>query len=66
MSPNLSSALLKEFAKELALLGTWKPPMSHLLVNSDTRIMREPAMVITAQSTERMVTMMVHIVSAQI
>ena len=30
---------------------------------SDTRIIREPAMVITAQRTVRMVTMMVHIVS---
>ena len=30
---------------------------------SDTRIIKEPAMVITAQRTVRMVTMMVHIVS---
>ena len=66
MSPNLSNALLKELVKELALVGTWKPPMSHLLVNRETSIIREPAMVITAQSTERMVTMMVHIVSAPI
>ena len=38
--------------------------MKFALTYSDTRIMREPAMVITAQRTVRMVTMMVHIVSS--
>ena len=66
MSPNSSRALLKDLEKEFALLGTWNPPMSHRLVKRETRIIREPAMVITAHNTERIVTIMVHIVSAQI
>lgn len=38
-------------------------PSSHLSVNMDTRIMRVPARDMTYQSTERMVTIIVHISS---
>ena len=60
-SLNLSRAFIAKFEIDWELVGTWKPPMSHLSVNKETRIIRDPAMVITAHSTERIVTIMVHI-----
>ena len=60
-SLNLSRAFIAKFEIDWELVGTWKPPMSHLSVNKETRIIRDPAMVITAHNTERIVTIMVHI-----
>ena len=65
-SVTLSQAFVMVFSNELGLFGTLKPPISQRLVKRETRIMRDPAMVMTAHRTDLMVTMIVHMVNTLI